>query len=94
MSQRLKNIIRKQLEEESATGTGASFTAGAGENYATPNAFNPNTNAKGTKNIYYYKLGFKPVNQKKLNKAAKGIDVKKLWEGNFWDIFIRTFLIY
>ena len=60
MNNRLKEIIRKQLEEESATGTGASFTAGTGENYATPAAFNPNTNAKGAKNIYYYKLGFKP----------------------------------
>ncbi len=80
MNNRLKEIIRKQLEEESATGTGASFTAGAGENYVTPAAFNPNTNAKGAKNIYYYKLGFKPVNAKALNKAAKGIDVKKLWE--------------
>lgn len=80
MNNRLKDIIRKQLEEESTTGTGASFTAGAGENYATPAAFNPNTNAKGAKNIYYYKLGFKPVNAKALNKAAKGIDVKKLWE--------------
>jgi hypothetical protein len=80
MNNRLKEIICKQLEEESATGTGASFTAGAGENYATPAAFNPNTNAKGAKNIYYYKLGFKPVNAKALNKAAKGIDVKKLWE--------------
>jgi hypothetical protein len=81
MSQRLKNIIRKQLEEESATGTGASFTAGAGENYAPP--FNQkilNKETKGAKNIYYYKLGFKPVNAKALNKAAKGIDVKKLWE--------------
>ena len=77
---RLREIILKKLSEESATGTGASFTAGAGENYATPAAFNPNKNAKGAKNIYYYKLGFKPVNPKKLNKAAKGIDVKKLWE--------------
>ena len=80
MNNRLKDIIRKQLEEESATGTGASFTAGTGENYATPAAFNPITDAKGAKNIYYYKLGFKPVNAKALNKAAKGIDVKKLWE--------------
>ena len=45
MNNRLKEIIRKKLEEESATGTGASFTAGTGENYATPAAFNPNTNA-------------------------------------------------
>ena len=89
---RLKEIILKKLSEESATGTGASFTAGAGENYATPAAFNPNTNAKGTKNIYYYKLGFKPVNAKALNKAAKGIDVKKLWEEEDTGFDIESYL--
>jgi hypothetical protein len=89
---RLREIILKKLSEESATGTGASFTAGAGENYATPAAFNPNKNAKGAKNIYYYKLGFKPVNPKKLNKAAKGIDVKKLWEEEKNGFDIESFL--
>ena len=78
--EKIKELIRKRLKEESATGTGASFTAGAGENYATPYAFNPNKKAKGAKNIYYYKLGFKPVNRKALNKKAKGIEVKHLWE--------------
>jgi hypothetical protein len=69
---KVKDLIKKRLEEESATGTGASFTAGTGENYATPVA--------GKAKNYYYKLGFKPVNQKALNKAAKGIEVKQLWE--------------
>jgi hypothetical protein len=78
--EKIKELIQKQLKEMSATGTGASFTAGTGENYATPKAFNPNKKAKGAKNIYYYKLGFKPVDQKALNKAAKGIEVKHLWE--------------
>jgi hypothetical protein len=78
--EKIRELIRNQLKEMSATGTGASFTAGAGENYATPYAFNPNKKAKGAKNIYYYKLGFKPVNQKALNKAAKGIEIKHLWE--------------
>jgi hypothetical protein len=78
--EKIKELIQTKLKEMSATGTGASFTAGAGENYATPYAFNPNKKAKGAKNIYYYKLGFKPVNQKALNKAAKGIEVKHLWE--------------
>jgi hypothetical protein len=78
--EKIKDLIQKRLKEMSATGTGASFTAGAGANYATPYAFNPNKKAKGAKNIYYYKLGFKPVNQKALNKAAKGIEVKHLWE--------------
>jgi len=78
--EKIKDLIQKRLKEISATGTGASFTAGTGANYATPYAFNPNKKAKGAKNIYYYKLGFKPVNQKALNKAAKGIEVKHLWE--------------
>ena len=78
--EKIKELIQKRLQEISATGTGASFTAGSGENYATPYAFNPNKKAKGAKNIYYYKLGFKPVDQKALNKQAKGIEVKHLWE--------------
>ena len=89
---RLKEIILKKLSEESATGTGASFTAGAGENYATPAAFNPNKKAKGTAHNYYYKLGFKPVNAKALNKAAKGIDVKKLWEEEGTGFDIESYL--
>ena len=69
---KVKDLIKKRLEEESATGTGSSFTAGEGVNYATPVA--------GKAKNYYYKLGFKPVNRKALNKAAKGIEVKQLWE--------------
>ena len=76
----IRELIQKRLKEMSATGTGASFTPGTGANYATPYAFNPNKKAKGAKNIYYYKLGFKPVDQKALNKQAKGIEVKQLWE--------------
>jgi PHP family Zn ribbon phosphoesterase len=75
---KLKEIIRKKLKEMSATGTGgASFTAGQGEGYATPAAFASKTNSKGTKNIYYYKLGFKPVPDK---IKGSGLQVKKLWE--------------
>jgi len=77
---KIKDLISKRLKEMSATGTGASFTPGTGANYATPTAFNPNKKADGTAHNYYYKLGFKPVNQKALNKAAKGIEVKQLWE--------------
>lgn len=74
---KIKEIIRKKLKEMSATNTGgASFSAGQGMNYATPAAFASKTNAKGTKNIYYYKLGFKPVPDIK----PKSYDKKKLWE--------------
>jgi hypothetical protein len=74
---KLKEIIRKKLKEMSATNAGgASFSAGQGEGYATPAAFASKTNSKGTKNIYYYKLGFKPVP----NIKPKSYDKKKLWE--------------
>ena len=49
-------------------------TSAAGGNYSTPFAFNPNKKAKGAKNIYYYKLGYKPVNREKLRKQSKGVD--------------------
>ena len=74
---KLKEIIRKKLKEMSATNAGgASFNAGQGEGYATPAAFASKTNSKGTKNIYYYKLGFKPVP----NIKPKSYDKKELWE--------------
>lgn len=70
--EQIKELIRKHVQEISSTGTGASYTSGpAGENY-TPVA--------GKAKNYYYKLGFKPVNRKALNKKAKGIKVKQLFE--------------
>jgi len=76
---RIKEIVRKKLKEMSATNQGgASFTPGEGANYATPTVFNKNKNAKGAKNIYYYKLGFKNVP----NIKPKSYDKKKLWEMN------------
>ncbi len=82
MKDRIREIVRKVLKEMSATGTGASFTPGTGENYATPFAFNPNKKAKGSVyNYYVKKLGFKLVNKNKLHKQAKGIESKPLWKG-------------
>ena len=82
MKDRIREIVRKILKEMSATGTGASFTPGSGENYATQFAFNPNKKAKGTANNYYVKkLCFKTVDSEKLNKQAKGIESKQLWKG-------------
>lgn len=60
------NTIKNLLQEIS--------TSSAGGNYSTPFAFNPNKKSKGTQNIYYYKLGYKPVNRKKLRKQSKGVD--------------------
>jgi hypothetical protein len=76
---KIKELIQNRLKEMSATGTGASFTAGTGANYATPYAFNPNKKAKGTANNYYYKLVFEPVNRKKQNDITHGVEVKQLW---------------
>ena len=76
---RIKEIVRNKFKEMSATNQGgASFTPGEGANYATPTVFNKNKNAKGAKNIYYYKLGFKNVP----NIKPKSYDKKKLWEMN------------
>ena len=87
---KLKEIIRKKLKEMSATGTGgASFSAGEGEGYATPAAFSSKTNSKGTKNIYYYKLGFKPVPNK--IKGSK-LPVKKLWEEETPEFDVESFI--
>jgi len=70
---RIRDIIKKRLKEESATGTGASFNSGdGGENYAPVAGEAPN--------YYVKKLGYKLVNKKALNKAAKGIEVKQLEE--------------
>lgn len=79
----LKEIIRKVVTEMSATGggtAGAGMSAGAGEQYATPFAFNPNKKAKGTSRNYYLKLGWKPVNKKQMRKQAKGMEYKDLWK--------------
>ena len=65
---KIKESIKKKIKEMSATGTGATFVAGEGENYPTPVA--------GKAPIYYYKLGFKPVKTTK----PKSFDKRQLWE--------------
>jgi hypothetical protein len=89
---KLREIIAKKIKEASTTGTGASVSTGTGEGVATKYAFNPNKKAKGAENIYYYKLGFKPVNRKALNKAAKGVEVKQLWEEEETKFDIESFV--
>jgi len=77
----IRDVLKKRLKEESSTGAGpgaSHFTPGSSENYATPFAFNPDKKAK---NIYYYKLGYKPVNKKKVRAAAgKVIEPKDMWK--------------
>ena len=89
ISQQLRNklsrIIKKykNLKEISATGGSATFTPGTGAQYATPRAFTKNTKSKKNKNIYKYSLGSpfdKPVPKK---IKGSGLEVKKLYEGEF-----------
>jgi len=81
MREILKNIIKakyKKLKEQSYTGVGgATFSPGEGTQYSTPRAFAKDTNSKGIKNPYYYKLGYKIV-----PKKIKGseLEVKQLFE--------------
>lgn len=83
---KLRNQLRTYLrnnktkEYERIKGMNEISTSGGAGAYLTKNAFNPNKKADGTASNYYYKLGWKPVNQKKLNKQAKGIEVKHLFE--------------
>ena len=89
ISQQLRNklsrIIKKykNLKEISATGGSATFTPGTGAQYATPRAFTKDSKSKKRKNIYKYSLGSpfdKPVPKK---IKGSGLEVKKLYEGEF-----------
>lgn len=54
----------------------------------------PKAGEEGVKdNVYVKKFKYKLVNQKALNKAAKGIEVKALWEAEDVDQFIEDMQI-
>lgn len=93
---KIKEIIRKKLKEMSSTNVGgATANPGEGIGMATKPAFNKNKDAKGAKNIYYYKLGYKNIP----NIKPKSFDKKQLWEeekektgaGKFQDDRINEF---
>jgi hypothetical protein len=66
-------LIQELVVELSSTGTGASFTAGQGEQYATPFAFSK----KGTKNRatkFQEKMGMTVVKPRKRPYNTKLID--------------------
>ena len=70
---KIREIIRAKIKEISATsGGGASFSAGQGEQYATPRAFGKSKQPKE-----YYKVGYKPVPDK---IPGSGLEVKELFE--------------
>ena len=53
-----------------------SVNEGEGEGYLTPKAFDKNKKSTGAPNIYYYKLGYKPVPKK---IKGSGLEVKQLF---------------
>jgi len=72
----LKKLIREvlhEMNEISATGTGATFTPGLGAQYATPYAFSK-SNKKNRATQYGEKLGFKTVKRKKRPYNTKMYD--------------------
>ncbi len=69
---KILNAIRKRLEQ-----IDSDISEDEGISYLTPDAFDKNKKSTGASDIYYYKLGFKPV-PKKIKGA--GTIVKKLWE--------------
>lgn len=69
----LKKLVAEVISELSATGVGASFSPGAGEQYATPFAFGK----KGVKNRatkFLEKMGMKVVKPKKRPYSTRLID--------------------
>ena len=72
----LKKLIKEvllEINEVSATGTGATFTPGVGAQYATPYAFTKGK-AKNRATKYLEKLGFKAVKKKKRPYNTKMFD--------------------
>jgi|TARA_E500000318_G_C3392556_1_gene146562 hypothetical protein len=57
----IRELIKTELGEASTTGTGATFTAGAGEAYATPNAFRGKRSKKNRGLEQAKRLGYIPL---------------------------------
>ena len=74
---KIKQHLTKKIKEINATGTGASFTPGSGAQIATPFAFNSNKHAKGTKNKYFYKLGYKLAPHQPVEESNPGASLGK-----------------
>ena len=69
----LVELIRSTIKEISSTGTGASFSPGAGMQYATPYAFGKGKKDNKATN-YIKKLGFTKVDRPKRPSHTKLVD--------------------
>ena len=71
----LRSYIQEELSEMSTTGTGASFTPGAGAQYATPYAFSKNE--RDNRAVQFLKkMGFKKVERPKRPSSTKLVDYR------------------
>lgn len=79
----LRDLIRQTIKEASQTGTGASFTAGDSEAYATPFAFRKKTRVKrrNLNEVSYreYKKATDATPRQKIGNSMKMVE-KKLKE--------------
>jgi len=66
-------LVQEVLDEISTTGTGASFTPGAGAQYATPKAFSK-TKKDNQATKYAKKLGYKKAERPKRPSFTKLFD--------------------
>jgi len=71
----LREYIKEQLSEISATGTGASFTPGTGAQYATPAAFSKD-DRDNRATQFLKKMGFKKVERPKRPSSTKLVDYR------------------
>lgn len=76
---KITDAVLKKLKEMSSVGSGgASFSPGAGPQYATPFAFNPDKKAKGAQSMKYaYKLGYKLAPNQPLDETNPGATLGK-----------------
>jgi len=72
----IKEILKQYLEEMSATGTGASFTPGTGEQYATKYAFGKKGQKSNRGTKVAEKQGYKKVPDSTRFKS-KMFDIEK-----------------
>lgn len=69
----LIKLVKEVIQEISATGTGASFTPGQGEQYATPYAFKKDS--KDNRAVKFLKkIGYTKINRPKRPSHTKLFD--------------------
>ena len=74
LAQLIKELLYEELYEISTTGTGASFTPGAGAQYATPAAFAKKGQGDNRATQFLKKIGYKKVERPKRPSHTKLFD--------------------